>query len=378
LRRLILLLAFLLFLFSAWSTFEKWLEKNKLDVTLNSIKTDIDEIRDSPEYIAAVGTIQEGIIQLMDQLDQKRKATETDVNSETEVKKPELSTPSKQSFSIYNIELGDNRSEIEEKMGPPNRSTYNEYGLMWNSYHENFQRFMMISYDENDQVVALYTPHDLISSTYDIKRGSTKATVLEKLGTPIDKIRKGMTYYQFEKDRDYDVFLVDGSYITVFYDQHQSDTVTSIQIISEETEKRKKDFYTASSESLKEGFEYQLFDLTNATRVNHNLPVLTWDDHVRETARKHSLDMAENKYFSHTNLDGQSPFDRMLEDDILFSVAGENLAYGQFSSIFAHEGLMNSMGHRENILQPDFRNLGVGVAFNEKSQPYYTAKLYTR
>ncbi|MBP1941925.1 CAP domain-containing protein [Cytobacillus luteolus] len=376
-RRLILLFAFLLFLFSAWSTFEKWLEKNKLDVTLNTLKTDIDEIRASPEYIAAVGTIQEGIIQLMDQLDQRLQTSETDVNSKTEVQKPELITPTKQAFSIYNVELGETRSEIEKRIGSPIRSTPNEYGLMWNAYHDNYQNFIMISYNVNDEVVGLYTPHDLISSTHGIERGSVKASVIEKLGVPLNKIRKGMTYYQFEKDRDYDVFLVDNSYVTVFYDQHQQDTVTSIQIVSEEVEKSKKEFYTASSDTLKEGFEYQLFDLTNATRVNHELPILSWDDHVKETARKHSLDMAQNNYFSHTNLEGQSPFDRMLEDDILFTVAGENLAYGQFSSIFAHEGLMNSLGHRENILQPDFRNLGVGVAFNTKSQPYYTQKFYS-
>ena len=63
--------------------------------------------------------------------------------------------------------------------------------------------------------------------------------------------------------------------------------------------------------------------------------------------------MAENAYFNHENLQGQSPFDRMREDDIAFSMAGENLAYRQFSSIFAHEGLMDSLGHRENILKSD-------------------------
>ncbi len=87
--------------------------------------------------------------------------------------------------------------------------------------------------------------------------------------------------------------------------------------------------------------------------------------------------MAENQYFSHTNLKGQSPFDRMEEDNIEFTTAGENLAYGQISSIFAHGGLMNSLGHRENILQEHFRNLGVGVAFNNESQPYYTKKYFS-
>ncbi|MEH7309085.1 CAP domain-containing protein [Neobacillus drentensis] len=75
---------------------------------------------------------------------------------------------------------------------------------------------------------------------------------------------------------------------------------------------------------------------------------------------------------------GQSPFDRMKADDISFHLAGENLAYGQFSSIFAHEGLMNSLGHRENILRAGYEYLGVGVAFNNESQPYYTENFFAK
>ena len=64
--------------------------------------------------------------------------------------------------------------------------------------------------------------------------------------------------------------------------------------------------------------------------------------------------------------------DRLIEDEISFTMAGENLAYGQLSSIFAHQGLLNSAGHRENILQPKFTHLAVGVDFNVNSEPFYT------
>lgn len=82
--------------------------------------------------------------------------------------------------------------------------------------------------------------------------------------------------------------------------------------------------------------------------------------------------MAKNRYFSHDNLDGLSPFDRLKQDRITYQAAGENIASGQASSIFAHEGLMNSLGHRENILSTNFNALGVGVAFDSDSRPYYT------
>src|SRR5690606_33019701 len=167
-------------------------------------------------------------------------------------------------------------------------------------------------------------------------------------------------------------------YVTFFYDLHNNETLTSVLIISKEMEDRKKGLYGAGSRELREGFEYQLFDLVNATRVRFHLHPLKWDENVRNTARKHSKDMAENNYFSHTNLEGQSPFERMREDRIFFTFAGENLAYGQFNSIFAHEGLMNSESHRENILRPEFEYVGIGVAFNSDSQPFFTQNFYKK
>ncbi|MCM3364156.1 MULTISPECIES: CAP-associated domain-containing protein [Bacillaceae] len=295
-----------------------------------------------------------------------------------DIPKPVLETPKDYPFSIYNISLGDEQQKVEKSLGAPQRVTENEYGISWITYHNNYHNFVMIGYDDNNKVAALYTNQDLIASSYGIKKGTKKEQVLDTLGEPLTELRKGLVSYKMAEDRDYEMFALEDSYVTVFFDKHENNTVTALQIISSSLEDNRKDFYVDGTENLKEGFEYQLFDLTNASRVNNNLNPLTWDEAVRETARKHSLDMAENNYFSHTNLEGESPFDRMLNDGIHYSMAGENLAYGQNSSVFAHEGLMNSMGHRENILQKDFASLGVGVAFNNDAQPYYTENFLTK
>ena len=222
-----------------------------------------------------------------------------------------------------------------------------------------------------------FTNQDLITSSREIKIGSSKQLVQNQLGTPKTTLRKNSINYQINNNETYDVFQINNSYVTIFYDKHENNTITAIQIINKEMEQSKDALYTKPSPQLKEGFEYQLFDLTNATRVKHGLSILNWDEKASKTAQKHSLDMAENQYFSHINLHGQSLFDRMKEDNISFITAGENLAYGQFSSIFAHEGLMNSLGHRKNILQKGYKRLGVGVAFNNESQPYYTENFYS-
>jgi uncharacterized protein YkwD len=353
-----------------------YLTENK---EFQNIKNEIVNVKENPELASALEKFNNGINQLLWQVNEKKEElTKDEQDLLPEVAKPELEKPAEQTFTIHNIAIGDQKGEVEKQLGAAKRVSVNEYGTEWHAYHENFQNFIMISYGNDGAVNAMYSNQDLIAAKNGIKYGVPKETVRQNLGEPLGEIRKGLVYYQFQEDQDYDVYNLDDSYVTVFYDKHRNNSVTAIQIVSDKLEQSKAGFYTDASEALKEGFEYQLFDLTNASRVVHGLGILTWDDQVRVTARKHSADMAENSYFSHTNPEGQSPFDRMAEDDIAFSVAGENLAYGQFSSIFAHEGLMNSLGHRENILKADFKLLGVGVAFGPKHEPYFTENFYSK
>jgi uncharacterized protein YkwD len=372
--RFLRLIALLFLLYISWPFITKQLDNSTIH---GDFVSSLKENLEVPETISVLyDDIQQLLSQIGFQLDEMPLTKEK--SQEEQKEKVELTPPTEQTFSVHNIELGNAKNDIEHNLGAAKRISLNEYGTDWHTYHENYQDFFMVMYDKNNLAAGLYTNQDLLSSTNGIKIGSTKESVRSFMGEPITKIQKGLVIYQLQENNDNDLFLLDDSYVTIFYDKHENNTVTAIQIISKSLEDSKKDFYTEASATLKEGFEYQMFDLTNAARVVHQLPILTWDEHVRETARDHSADMAEKNYFDHTNLEGQSPFDRMAEDDIVFQLAGENLAYGQLSSIFAHEGLMNSLGHRENILRKDYEYLGVGVAFNEKSQPYYTQNYFAK
>ena len=374
-RRLFILIMIIVVAYISKPVWEEKVEASGFDTVLSKI----EEMKNNPKVQDAFDQLSQEVNLLLVKLDESFRDLEStsDTKKEDPVEKPALTVPSDQTFSIYNIELGDSKESVEEEVGDAKRKSSNEYGVSWYAYHENYRNFFMVSYDQNQQVNGLFTNQDLLSSDSGIKMGVSKEVVQNELGEPLTNIRKGLTLYQLQNNGEQDVYQIDGSYVTIFYDKHENDTVTAIQIIDGNLETNKKNFYTKGSSELKEGFEFQLFDLTNATRVEKGLNVLSWDSLVRDTARKHSLDMAEQDYFSHTNLDGQSPFDRMEEDQVAFRTAGENLAYGQLSSIFAHEGLMNSKGHRENILQPHYEHLGIGVAFNEKSQPYYTENFYS-
>ena len=106
--------------------------------------------------------------------------------------------------------------------------------------------------------------------------------------------------------------------------------------------------------------EIQMLNLVNEERAKAGLKPLRADPEMARVARNHSQDMFKRGYFAHENPDGQDPFDRMRAANVKFRAAGENLALAQTLEL-AHTNLMNSPGHRANILNPSFGRLGIGV-----------------
>ena len=100
--------------------------------------------------------------------------------------------------------------------------------------------------------------------------------------------------------------------------------------------------------------------LVNRERTSRGLVALEMDAELRLLARDHARDMFKRGYFSHVTPEGKDPFDRMRAANIIFGLAGENLALAPTLDM-AHDGLMNSPGHRANILNGGFRKVGIGV-----------------
>lgn len=109
-----------------------------------------------------------------------------------------------------------------------------------------------------------------------------------------------------------------------------------------------------------EAVEETLFDLVNRERAAAGLQPLEWCETCAEVARGHSRDMYREGYFSHVDIDGVDPFERMQAADIGYASAGENLAIAP-SAEEAHQGLMASSEHRENVLREAFDEIGIGV-----------------
>ena len=108
-----------------------------------------------------------------------------------------------------------------------------------------------------------------------------------------------------------------------------------------------------------------MIDLVNQEREKNNLNILALDEELRNVARIKSEDIAMNNYFDHNSPTYGSPFEMMDKFGIKYRQAAENLA-GHQSVALAHDGLMNSQGHRENILEDGLTHIGIGIRRDEK------------
>jgi Uncharacterized protein with SCP/PR1 domains len=115
--------------------------------------------------------------------------------------------------------------------------------------------------------------------------------------------------------------------------------------------------------------EQQALTLLNKDRAANGLPALQANSQLTQLARNYANDMISRGFFSHYNPEGLSPFDRMQRAGISYKYAGENLAINT-SVATAENAFMTSAGHRANILNTNYNEVGIGVVHNTKGQVY--------
>ncbi|MFD7701378.1 CAP domain-containing protein [Streptomyces caelestis] len=106
----------------------------------------------------------------------------------------------------------------------------------------------------------------------------------------------------------------------------------------------------------------EVVELVNAERAKAGCSPVKANPTLTEAAQDHSKDMAASGTMSHTGSDGSSPGDRITRAGYSWSTYGENVAYGYSTPEQVMTGWMNSPGHKENILNCAFKEIGVGLA----------------
>lgn len=135
------------------------------------------------------------------------------------------------------------------------------------------------------------------------------------------------------------------------------------------------------SEEQAAAIEKNLLEMVNQERTQSGLQPVKHSPELAVLARHHSQDMAlcQNKdlkeCLSHISSSGKSYTDRLVDGGVFFIKNGENVAFSEtYLAEYVHQGFMSSQGHRENILNPDFNQLGVGVVYNEKKKAFFVTQ----
>jgi len=103
-----------------------------------------------------------------------------------------------------------------------------------------------------------------------------------------------------------------------------------------------------------------MFTMINNERAKVGAPPVVFDDNVAKAAKEKSCDMKDRNYFDHADPDGIHGWHFLVENDVFYTVAGENIAKSRVTANAEQEmrGFMNSKGHREIILDPQFTKVG--------------------
>lgn len=129
----------------------------------------------------------------------------------------------------------------------------------------------------------------------------------------------------------------------------------------------------APSNTESQQVAFRVIELTNKERVQKGLLPLKANESLFRAAKNHSQSMWDKKFFSHVCPLGSQPSGRVKSQGYDYRAVGENIAFGQPTAEVVVQAWMKSPGHRANILQPLFREIGIGYLPRHKNRgPMWT------
>jgi len=252
------------------------------------------------------------------------------------------------------------------------------YGYEWHVYDNDENNYVQVGVDDGIVKTVFATGNELSSEPFTI---GTPYEEIEELFPFKDSItyEEGASFYTFilndsEIQSHPLIKISDDLFIQCYFDTH-TEELSSVRLITGEILLRQR-FYEMEYrgnlpeepsysdeewEEINKGMEQQIFSISNIYRNRFELKPLIYDENVSDVALLHSKDMVEQQYFSHERPDGTGLKERLSNGDILYLMAGENIAAYHTDAPAAVEGWLNSEGHREALLHKEYTHIGVGV-----------------
>lgn len=273
--------------------------------------------------------------------------------------------------------VGMTAKEVEEILGKPNRIDRSPYDYDWWIYNENLEEYLQIGVEQN-KVVTVYGIGESINiSPFHIGQAYSQVATQFSIDNQLS-FNARFSSFRFELNevemKTRPLIEMDDVYIQLYFDTF-TNNLSSIRYMDKETLVKHRPYELVyrgdllSSKELtnddwrevEEGTAAQILDLTNIIRYRHGINPVQWDDKTSIVAYNHSKEMNLEDYFSHQSPNTGGLADRLVEGEVPYQLAGENIAARYVDGIAAVEGWLNSEGHRDTLLNGKFTHLGVGV-----------------
>ena len=240
-----------------------------------------------------------------------------------------------------NVSIGDTLESVKKTFGEPGRISPSAYGFDWYAYNADYKSFILIGI-QNGFVKAFYTNSP--GFQYDGVKFGAK---LPEGGSGAREVK----FFTMSDSSVYAVFVNINSYSQTAFGANPAKI--------------------AESEAL------NLFDMTNALRVQNGLPACENARGLSEAAAGHAADLAVNNYWSHESLDGSKTIDRVKRSNVFFVSCAENLAAGNATAPATFHQLVTSEPHRVNMMNSGYSVMGVGMGYSAASDyRYYYCQLF--
>jgi uncharacterized protein YkwD len=270
-----------------------------------------------------------------------------------------------------------------QKLGEPERIDESLYGYQWYIYNLDYSRYVQVGI-ENNKVVTVYAIGENIDvSPFVIGQPVEEIFNSYNIDTNIEIEFNGNSYRFELSDTDLNLrpLVALGDIFVQLYIDNFTGTLSSIRYLNNETLIKLHPYELVYRgefiepiepsetlwQSIEEGVEREIFDITNVLRVRHNLKPLLWDEETAMVAYGHSKDMSDSDDFSHISKQFGDLSDRLKSAEVDYLSAAENIAANYSDGPAVVEGWLNSKTHRKSLLSDEFTHLGVGVY-----QKYYT------
>ncbi len=201
---------------------------------------------------------------------------------------------------------------------------------------------------------------EVTAHSLNIRTGpGTSYTVIGVLsqGAKVNVVGTLGSWYVIHTDRDM-IGVISSTYTRVL--SYYSTNTSTAEPPKETTPTPSTDPDIGTDTSKVTADEQKMIDLINSERMKNGLAALTVDMGAMKVARAKAEDLSKNQYFSHQSPTYGSPFDMLKSFNVTYKAAGENIA-GNSTVEAAHTALMNSSGHRANILGQNYTAVGIGI-----------------